>query len=168
MRKFLLGALVGVVVAVLGIFIIVLAVGRLFASKQPTIAADSVLVLTLEGSIPEAAPVDIPIPFLQSQSVPTVRDIWASLRQAATDNRIKAMVIQPRGLAAGWGKLQELRQDILDFKKSGKPVYAFLEGPSSREYYFASVADRVLSLSRRHARRERFPARRDVFQEHAR
>lgn len=147
MRKFLLGALVGVIVAVLGIFIIVLAVGRLFASKQPTIAANSVLVLTLEGSIPEAAPVDIPIPFLQAQSVPTVRDIWASLREAATDNRIKALVIEPRNLAAGWGKLQELRQDIADFKSSHKPVYALLEGPSSREYYVASAADRIFLSS---------------------
>jgi protease-4 len=143
MAKFLLGALVGVIVTVLGIFIIVLAIGRLFANKQPTIPADAVLVLSLEGAIPEAAPVDIPIPFLERQSVPTLRDIWASLRQAGTDNRIKAVVIEPRGLAAGWGQLQELRQDILDFKKSGKPVYAYLEGPGSRDYYIASLADRI-------------------------
>ncbi|MGA8027724.1 MAG: hypothetical protein WB992_11305, partial [Bryobacteraceae bacterium] len=135
MAKFLLGVLVGVVVAVVGIFIIALAVGRLFASKQPTIAANSVLVLALSGEVPEAMPVDIPLPAFQAQSAPTVRDIWASLRNAATDNRIKAVVLQPHGLVAGWGKLQELRQELSDFKKSGKPIYAFLEGPGSREYY---------------------------------
>jgi protease IV len=143
MAKFLSGVLVGVIVAVLGIFIIALAIGRLFATKQPTIAANSVLVLGLEGELPEAPPVEVPIPFLQAQSAPTVRDIWTSLREAANDSRIKAVVLQPRGLLAGWGKVQELRQELADFKKSGKPVYAFLQTPGSREYYLATVADRI-------------------------
>ncbi len=146
MAKFLLGVVVGIVVAVIGALIIVLAIGRLFANKEPTIAADSVLVLSLDGDLPEQAPVDVNIPFFQTPGVPTVRDIWASLRQAATDNRIKAMVIQPHNLIAGWGKLEELRQDIADFKRSGKPVYAFLESPGSREYYVASIADKVYLL----------------------
>lgn len=143
MGKFLLGVLIGVVVTVLGIFIIVLAIGRLFESKQPTIAGNSVLVLALTGELPEAAPVDVPIPFIQSQSTPTVRDLWASLRDAATDSRIKAVVLQPRNLLAGWGKLQEVRQELSDFKKSGKPVYAYLQGPGSREYYVATIADKI-------------------------
>ncbi len=143
MGKFLLGVIVGVVVAVLGIFVVFFAVGRIFASKQPTVAGDSVLVLALEGDVPEAAPMEIPIPFIQAQSSPTVRDIWNSLRQAAKDNRIKAVVLQPRSLGAGWGKLEELRQDLADFKKSGKPVYAYLQSPGSREYYLASIADKI-------------------------
>jgi protease IV len=143
MAKFLLGVVVGVVVAIVGAIIIFLAIGRLFASKQPTIAANSVLVLSLDGELPEAAPVDVPIPFAQLQSVPTVRDLWSSLRQAALDNRIKAVVIQPHHLVAGWGVLQELRQDIAAFKHSGKPVYAFLQSPGSHEYYLASVADKI-------------------------
>ena len=97
MAKFLLGVLVGLIVAVLGIFIIALAIGRLFATKQPTIAANSALVLSLEGDLPEAPPVDVPIPMLQGQSAPTVRDVWTSLREAAKDSRIKAVVLQPHG-----------------------------------------------------------------------
>ncbi len=143
MAKFLLGVLVGAIVAVLGIFIVVLAIGRLFANKQPSIAADSVLVLTLDGDLPEAAPVEFPIPFLQTQNTPTVRDLWTSLREAATDSRIKAVVLQPHSLVTGWGKLQEVRQELLDFKKSGKPVYAFLQSPGSREYYLATAADKI-------------------------
>ena len=143
MWKFFIGVVVGVVVAVLGTFIILLAVGRLFSNKQPTVAGDSVLVLALQGNIPETAPVEIPVPFLQSQSTPTVRDVWTSLRQAATDNRIRAVVLQPRGVAAGWGKLQELHQELINFKKSGKPLYAYLQAPGSREYYLASVADKI-------------------------
>src|SRR5947209_6371911 len=143
MGKFLLGVLVGVVVAIVGTVIVVAAVGRIFATKQPTIAANSALVLTLEGNIPEAAPVEIPIPFVQAQSSPTVRDVWTSLRQAANDHRVKAVVLQPHDVTAGWGKLQELRQEILNFKKSGKPVYAYLQAAGSREYYLAVAADKV-------------------------
>lgn len=143
MWKFFVGLLVGIVVAVLGTLIVLLAIGKLFSSKPPSIAGDSTLVLSLSGDIPEAAPVEIPIPFLKSEASPTVRDLWTSLRQAATDNRIKALVIEPESLEAGWGKLQEIRQELLDFKQSGKPVFAFLKSAGSREYYLASVADRV-------------------------
>jgi protease-4 len=143
MRKFLLGLLVGVVVTVLGIVIVGFAVARLAASKEPAIAGNSVLVLALEGDLPEAAPIDIPIPFWRSQSVPTVRDLWASLHAAASDTRIRAIVLQPRSLDLGWGKLQELHEELLDFKKSGKPVYAYLQAPGSKEYYLASVADKI-------------------------
>jgi protease IV len=147
MWKFLSGVLVGVVVTFIGLFIIVLAVGRLFSPKAPSVPANSVLVLDLTGAVPETAPVDIPFPLAQAQSAPTVRDVWTSLREAATDNRIKAVLIQPRKLVTGWGKLQELRQELLDFKRSGKPVYAFLQGPGSREYYLASAADKIFLSS---------------------
>ncbi|HWF46844.1 MAG TPA: signal peptide peptidase SppA [Bryobacteraceae bacterium] len=143
MRKFFLGVLVGVVAAILCGIVIGFAIERLVESRAPAVDANSVLVLNLEGDIPEVAPVELPIPLLQGQSVPTVRDIWTSLHAAATDSRIKAVVLEPRGLSIGWAKMQELHQDILDFKKSGKPVYAYLEGPGTREYYVASAADRI-------------------------
>ncbi|HZS54041.1 MAG TPA: signal peptide peptidase SppA [Bryobacteraceae bacterium] len=143
MGKFLLGVLVGGIVTVLVAVICILAIGRIFAAKQPTVAASSTLVLSLSGDVPEAAPLSIDIPFIQTPAFPTVRDIWTSLRAAATDNRIKALVIQPRNLLIGWARLQELRQDIADFKKSGKPVYAYLQGPGSHEYYLASIADKI-------------------------
>lgn len=143
MRRFFWGFLVGLIATIVGLAIIVLAIGRLAANKRPTIPANSVLVLALEGNIPEANSVDIPIPFIQSPSTPDVRDLWASLREAAHDHRIKAVVLQPHGLLVGWAKLQEIHEELLDFKKSGKPVYAFLQGAGSKEYYLASVADRI-------------------------
>lgn len=143
MWRFLLGVLIGIVITIASIFVIVLAVGRFFASKPPTVAANSILVLPLSGDIPEAAPIEVPIPFLQEQNVPTMRDIWSSLHQAANDSRIKAVVLQPQGLIAGWGKLQELHQELVNFKKSGKPVYAYLRSPGSHEYYLASAADKI-------------------------
>src|SRR5205823_13342965 len=40
-------------------------------------------------------------------------------------------------------KLEELRLDLERFRKSGKPVFAYLRQPGSREYYVAAGADRV-------------------------
>lgn len=143
MRKFFWGVLVGLIATIIGLVIIVFAIARLAANKRPTIKADSVLVLALEGNIPEANPVAVPIPFFQSQNTPDIRDLWTSLREAAHDNRIKALVLQPHGLLVGWGKLQEIHTELMDFKKSGKPVYAFLQGAGSKEYYLASIADKI-------------------------
>ena len=143
MWKFFAGLLVGIVVAVLGALILFLAFGRLFSSKAPSIAGDSALVLSLSGDIPEAAPVELPNPFSQSEILPTVRDLWTSLREAASDHRIRAVVLRPGSVTAGWGKLQEIRHEVLEFKKSGKPVYAYLQNAGSREYYLASAADKI-------------------------
>jgi len=143
MAKFFLGVVIGIVVAVLGTVIVLVAIGRIFANKQPSVADNSVLVLDLQGAIPEAAPVELPFPLGRAQAEPTVRDLWSSLREAAKDQRVKAVVLQPHGVAAGWAKLQEVRAEISNFKKSGKPVYAYLQSPGSREYYLASVADKI-------------------------
>jgi len=142
MAKFLLGVVIGVVVAIVGSVILLFAIGRIFANKQPTVADNAVLLLDLQGAIPEAAPVDIPFP-IGFQTQPTVRDLWTSLHQAAKDPKVKAIVLEPHGVAAGWAKLEEIRQEISEFKKSGKPVYTYLQSPGSREYYLASVADKI-------------------------
>src|SRR5436305_15108482 len=143
MAKFLLGVLVGVAVVALIAVVFVLAVGKIFGNKQPVISPNAVLVLSVSGEIPESSPVDLPIPFLQSQGAPTVSDVWNSIHRAASDNRVKALLIQPRGLTIGWAKLQEIRRDVQDFKRSGKPVYALLQSPGSKEYYLGSAADRI-------------------------
>ena len=52
-------------------------------------------------------------------------------------------MLEPRGLDAGWAKLEELRAEILAFKQSGKPVYAYLRNATMREYYLATAADKI-------------------------
>ena len=58
-----------------------------------------------------------------------------------------AILLAPRELSSPfWGKVQELREAVVDFKTSGKPVYAFLEYGGDREYYLATAADKVFLL----------------------
>src|SRR6185295_11907463 len=118
MAKFLIGVLTGIILTGLFLFIAIFALARM--REKPAIVADgSTLILDLEGEIPERAPVEFPIPFLGRRSPPTVENVWTTLRKAAADRRIKAIVFMPRNLAIGWGKLQEIRGNIENFKKSG-------------------------------------------------
>lgn len=142
MGKFLIGLVTGVVLTGLTLVILVVALIP-FREKTPVVADNSVLVLQLEGDIPERPPVDVPLPFLGQRSKPTVENIWMMLRKAAVDSRIKAIVLEPRSLQIGWAKLEEIRADLETFRKSGKPVYAFLKTAGAREYYLATAATRV-------------------------
>lgn len=142
MKRFLLGFVIGILfVGLLGVLAVFAAMR--FGSRAPSVASNSALVLHLEGDVPEQAPVDVPVPFFQDQAPLTVADTWRLLHQAATDNRIKALILEPEGLSTGWAKLEELRADILAFKKSGKPVYAYLRGAGTHEYYVATAADSI-------------------------
>lgn len=143
MKKFLLGFVIGILFVALAAVILIAAAVRYGGARRPTVAANSTLVLQLEGELPEQMPVDLPIPFLQEQQPLSIVETWQLLRSAATDSRIKAIVLEPRGLQIGWAKLEELRADLLNFKKSGKPVYAYLRGAGTKEYYLATAADQI-------------------------
>jgi protease-4 len=141
-KKFALGFVIGLVFAGLAALIIGAAAMRL-SDRPPSVADGTTLVLHLEGELPEQPQVTLPIPFLEDQQPMTMVETWELLRKAAADTRIKALVLEPRDLSVGWAKLEELRGLIVAFKKTGKPVYAYLRGASTKEYYVATAADRV-------------------------
>jgi protease IV len=143
MRRFLLGALVGVLLTIVCLVVFVAVALKIASGRKPSIPSNGVLVLNLDGDIPEVPAVDVEIPLLQAQASPTIRDLWTTLHAAASDSRIKAIALKPHNLSIGWAKLQELREDLTDFKRSGKPVYAYLQTPGMHEYFLASVADRI-------------------------
>jgi protease-4 len=74
----------------------------------------------------------------------TLRRIVTALQKAAKDDRIKGLLIKgsfdPADYGTGYACLHEVRDAILAFRKSGKKVYAYLESPSTRDYYVASAA----------------------------
>lgn len=142
MGKFLLGLITGAVLIVLVCIIGFFAIASLKA-KPPSIADGSTLVLHLSGEVPEKPALEVPIPFLQQKTPVTVQNVWSMLRRAATDSRIRAVVFEPEGASVGWAKMQEIRADLAAFRKSGKPVYAFLKAPTTREYYMASACTKV-------------------------
>ena len=142
MTKFLIGLLTGIALAILSLVIIGFSLARL-GDRKPVIPDNATLVIRLDGEVPEKAPMSVPLPFVGTEEVATVRDLWMTLRKAAADKRIKAVVLEPAGMDVGWAKADELRNDLLQFKKSGKPLYAYLRRPRTRDYYLASAADRI-------------------------
>src|SRR5262249_4724635 len=106
-----------------------------FGEKPVNVAQGSTLMVRLEGGISGRAPTEIPLPAFEDQAPVTVRDVWETFQRAAADSRIKAVIVEPRGLTIGWARLEEIRSEIQQFKKSGKPVYAYLRSPGGREYY---------------------------------
>jgi protease IV len=147
MKNFLIGLLIGVLLCGLTLLVLVFAVARFagsFANRPASVADGSTLVLDLEGDVPERLPADIPIPILQNQTPLSVEQVWDTFRKAAADLRIHGILFEPRGLDIGWAKMQEIRAEILQFKKSGKPIITYLHGPSAREYYLASATDKII------------------------
>ena len=142
MVKFLIGLITGVLLVFLA-FILLFFVLFQFREKPPQIAENSVLVLRLEGDIPEKPPLELPAFLGAGGPELTVAHVWMTLQKAAADAHIKAIVLEPEGLSAGWAKLEEIRTGVERFRKSGKPVYAFLRAPSTRDYYVALAADRI-------------------------
>ena len=141
MLKFVLGLLTGVLLVFLGGILLLFLLFQL-RERPPEIASNSVLVVRLAGDIPEKPAVEVPF-FENPRAAITVASVWMALRRAARDSRIQAVVLEPEGLSVGWGKLEEIRGDLEQFRKSGKPVFAYLRTPSAREYYLALAADRI-------------------------
>ncbi|HEY3045125.1 MAG TPA: signal peptide peptidase SppA [Vicinamibacterales bacterium] len=112
-------------------------------SRAPNVPSDATLVLRVGGDLAEIAPADV-FGYLRGVRTPTVRAFVDSLRKAKVDSRIRAVLVKPTGFSSPyWGKVQEVRDAMLDFKKSGKPLYAYLEYGGDREYYLATAADKV-------------------------
>jgi protease-4 len=141
MVKFLLGLATGVVLVFLSFILLFFAALR-FRERPPEIAGNSVLVMRLSGELPEKPPVELPFLSSDRNSI-TVAHVWMALRKAAADPRIKAVVVEPENLAIGWGKMEELRSDFEQFRKSGKPLFAYLRMPGTREYFISLAADRI-------------------------
>ena len=142
MKKFLLGILAGIVIAGVALLVLAFAAVR-WSAQAPSVPASGILAVNLSGDVPEGLAEVPPIPALARQTPLAVVEWWSVLRAAGRDARVKGLLLRPRHVAAGWGKLQELRAGIEAFKRSGKPVYAWVETPNLRDYYLASAADRI-------------------------
>jgi protease-4 len=113
--------------------------------REPRVAERSTLVLRPHGELHEMVPDDV-LGFIRTD-VTTVRGLVENLRKAKRDARITSVLLMPGSLDLPfWAKVQELRDAVLDFRRSGKTVVAFLEYGGDREYYLASAADRIFLM----------------------
>src|ERR1043165_1472269 len=127
---------------VLGVVIGLAILFSMFRHQEPVIRDHSVLALKVEGSLPDYVP-DTLSNRLFGSDRESLTSLIEQLRKAKVDNRISGVLVEIKILMAGWGKADELREAIADFKTSGKPIYAYIEIGSNKEYYTATACDRI-------------------------
>ncbi|HWZ03229.1 MAG TPA: S49 family peptidase, partial [Mucilaginibacter sp.] len=145
--KFVLASMVAIIItSVILIFVII---GIIASSSEKTVGVEpeSVLHIQFNKPITERTP-DNPfkdVPFLgldQDESI-GLNDILLNIKKAKTDTNIKGIFLDETEIPVGEATSEEIRNALIDFKKSGKFVIAYSEIYTQGFYYLASVADEV-------------------------
>jgi protease-4 len=156
MRNFItsmLGALLALVIFTTGAVLLFIGfIGTIIAmgqqKKLPQVVSGSYLVFDLSSNITDKPP---PVDFgdLQDGAAEAVqlRTLTRAIRFAAHDGRIKGILLlgnlTPSGYGSGYAAMREVRLALADFRASGKPVRAYLDYATTRDFYLASVANDV-------------------------
>ncbi|MDD3494862.1 MAG: signal peptide peptidase SppA [Dysgonamonadaceae bacterium] len=149
--KIVLGSALGFIIASIFISIIFMlfffiTAGSLVKSvgeEQFVPANNSVLNLCLSGNIKERIPRTTTFMPKDETAAMGLDDIIAAIRKAKNDHRIKGIYLNPRIFSASPATLAQIRQELIDFKESGKFIVAYADTYTQSGYYLASVADKI-------------------------
>lgn len=134
-------------VIIFGVFIglIVAAVKEGSKSEtQTTVADNSVLTIDLSKTMHERSERNSLAVFADGdENSAGVYDAIKALREAKDDSKIKGILIKLNPSRNGWATMQQLRNAIVDFRTSGKFVYAYGENITQGAYYMATAADSI-------------------------
>jgi protease-4 len=118
--------------------------------KAVSIDENSILVLKAGVLIPEKTstnpfagfdPVDMTF-----SPAPGLNDILNNIEKAASDIKIKGILIENGLLASGWGTTDEIRNSLISFRNSGKFVVSYSDYIMTQEAYFlATAADNIFA-----------------------
>lgn len=145
--KYVLATIVGivilfVVIAILGAMSLVGMVASGEATKN--VSDNSVLVVNLSGTMEEQAGDNTLNQFLGSAaSTMGLQETLEAIQKAKENDKVKGIYIEAGSFSADYASLQEVRNALLDFKKSGKWIVAYGDIYTQATYYLCSVADKV-------------------------
>ena len=124
------------------IFFLVVAIILFFnyRTNNPYLTHNTVLVLRLDGPLPDYAYPDSLSGRFLGGPTQSLTGIIEQLRKAKTDVRIGAVLLDIRSFGAGWGKADELREAIDDFRKQSRN----LSTPTSSRVQTKSITSRLL------------------------
>ena len=135
--------IVGVVMVLVLAGALVVALVIVSLNNEPEIPNNSVLVLKVEGSLPDFTNADEFSSRFFGAQPNSLSSLLLQLRKAKADKRVQAVLLDIGMIEAGWAKAEEIRDAVADFRKSGKPIYAYMEFGADKEYYVATAAERV-------------------------
>jgi protease-4 len=140
------------IVLIVLFFLALAAVGTFFVivedlrGRPVQVPARGYLDVPLAGELPEVAPPESLLTVLAGRRPVAMHDLWENLRKAKVDGRVQAVILRLGRLECGWAKANEVREAILDFRRSSKKVYALIdEAPDfDLEYFVATGCDRII------------------------
>ncbi|MCK5694301.1 MAG: S49 family peptidase, partial [Bacteroidales bacterium] len=144
----LLATITGLVIMTILVFLIFMGIVAASTSKDPVeIKENSLLVAKFNAQILDRANED-PFALLFSgnfmyDEVMGLNQILNDLEKAKTDDNIEGIFMKLGAVSAGIATLGEIREAMLDFKESGKFIYAYSDAYTQKSYYLASVADSI-------------------------
>lgn len=138
-------------VGMFGFFIVMGVIGMMSiigmiasGNAAQNVEKNSVFVLNLSGTISEQGSENPLSMFTGDNSLNSgLNDILSSIKKAKANDDIKGIYIEAGALAANYATLQEIRNALDDFRKSGKWIVAYGDFYTQGAYYVASVADKV-------------------------
>jgi len=145
----LLGSLASlIVISFLSIILLVGVVSLMSSEKTVSISSKTILELEFKEVVPERSQFDeINLSTITAGKIGKViglNDIVANLKKAKRDSNIVAIYLKLDNFnAGGYSTVEPIRNGLIDFKKSGKPIIAHGNYISQQAYYLASVADTI-------------------------
>jgi protease IV len=143
--KIFLASLLALIVFVVALFFFTVGyVSSIASSPKEDVGSRGVLDIDLSVSFGEKAGSDPLAAFSDTRyNTPGVYDVIRLIRYAKTDSAIKGIYIKANSNANGLGTSEEIRNALIDFKKSGKFIYASGDVISLKAYYVATAADKI-------------------------
>ncbi|PCJ52635.1 MAG: signal peptide peptidase SppA [Planctomycetota bacterium] len=142
--KTTLASVIGIMLA-LGILFTIFA-SYLASEPEPEISSSCVLVIDETLLTSEAGSMPSLMGWMteQEQASLPLRKVIEGIRTAATDGRIRAILLLNEGQYHGMTARKELQSALLEFRAANKPIYAYASDYSQSGYYLSSVADPVI------------------------
>jgi protease IV len=151
--KFTLATIVGVIITtLLGFLILFGVIGAIAGSKESVteLKPNSVYEIKLEGNLIDRSEDDpFSAAFAQAMGKTAEKsmgldDLLANIEKAKNDANIVGIYLNGGSLSGGFASLKEIRNALIDFKKSGKFIVAYADNYSQKDYYLVSVANKIL------------------------
>ncbi|MBK7478438.1 MAG: signal peptide peptidase SppA [Bacteroidales bacterium] len=149
--KYVLATITGIIIVSILFMVVMLAslsVMMVSGDKTTSITDNSVLVLKAGVNIPDKGSKNpysgIDIINMTVTPAPGLNEILQNLKKAASDDKVKGVLIENGMIPPGWATTEELRDGLKKFRESGKFVIAWSDYLMIQEgYYLSAAADKI-------------------------
>ena len=142
--KGIVSSCLGFFLAIIGIFFLFLIIGSITLVSNKPETDSGVLLLDINKSIPELTGNEEISPFdLESEPSVGLRDIQRLIENAKTDETVHGIMLNGADVSLPPATLSIIREALLDFKTSGKPIFAYSDYFTQAGYHLATAADSI-------------------------